>query len=119
MAKSILANSREQSTINLISNKPKRILSTAALAAKAIRMELKKSFPKTKFSVYSKNYSGGNSVHVSWKGGPRESTIDKIINKYQYGHFDGMTDCYEFSNRRNEIPQVTFVFANRSIDSTR
>ena len=112
MTKTILANSREQST----SSKAKRNLSTAALAAKAIRIELKKAFPGTKFSVRSEIYSGGDSVNVFWKNGPTTSVINAIIKKYQYGHFDGMTDCYEFSNRRNNIPQVKFVFANRSVD---
>jgi hypothetical protein len=39
--------------------------------------------------------------------------VEPLINEYQYGHFDGMIDCYEYSNNRNDIPQVKFVFANR------
>ncbi len=31
------------------------------------------------------------------------------------GRFDGMTDSYEYTNRRDDIPQVSYVFLNREI----
>lgn len=99
-------------------NKPtikKRELTTAALCASAIRAELKKAFPGIRFDVRSKNYSGGNSVNVSWEDGPVKSAIDEIIGKYQYGHFDGSIDLYEYSNSRDDIPQARFVFSKREM----
>lgn len=93
-------------------------LSLVAQAAKAIRRELKKAFPKTKFSVTSKSYSMGNSVQVDWTDGPDTEAVNSIIKKYQYGHFDGMTDSYEFSNNRNDIPQAMFVTASRHISNS-
>jgi conjugative element/phage-associated large polyvalent protein len=84
-------------------------------AAKLIRQELKKDFPKTKFSVTSNAYSMGNSIRISWINGPTTDYVNSITKKYQYGHFDGMTDCYEYSNTRKDIPQAKFVQTSREI----
>lgn len=90
-------------------------LSTHAATAKAIRLELKKAFPLIKFSVKSDSFAGGNSVSVSWINGPSRSQIHKIVDKYQYGHFDGMRDLYEMTNSREDIPQVKYVQVSREI----
>lgn len=84
-------------------------ISEWAQAAKAIRKELKLVFPAIKFSVESQSYSMGNSVWVYWNNGPEIKDINNIVKKYQYGHYDGMTDCYEHSNKRKDIPQAMFV----------
>lgn len=78
--------------------------------SKSIRQELKKTFPKIKFSVVTPHYG---SVRVRWIDGVKSETIEKLTGKYEYGHFDGMTDCYEYSNSRSDIPQCKFVFCNR------
>ena len=67
-------------------------------AAKNIRIELKAAFPGHKFSVRIESYSMGNNITVKWVDGPAAERVDAIINRYQQGHFDGMTDCYEYSN---------------------
>jgi hypothetical protein len=92
-----------------------RELSQQAQAAKLIRKELKAAFPGIKFSVTSEGYSMGDNVNISWTNGPTCSQVKEISDKYQYGHFDGMTDCYEYSNNRNDLPQSKFVFTNREI----
>ena len=79
-------------------NAGKRTLTGSAQCAAAIRTELKTKFPDCKFSVTSENFSGGDSVHISWKDGPTTKQVDSIVNKYQYGHFNGMEDIYEYSN---------------------
>lgn len=92
----------------------------AALCAQAIRKELKQAFPGIKFSVTSDNFSMGNSVDVSWTDGPTSEHVQQIVNKYQYGHFDGMTDSYEHSNSRTDIPQAKFIMTKREMsDATR
>jgi hypothetical protein len=60
--------------------------------AKLIRSDLKKYFPDIKFKVHSKSYSGGASINISWTDGPSEEKINEIINQYEGGYFDGMTD---------------------------
>ena len=66
-----------------------------------------------KASVRSKNYSMGDSVNVEikeiidpeiYKG------LKEELAKYQYGHFNGMEDIYEYSNCIEEIPQTKHLF---------
>lgn len=90
-------------------------MNSHAAAAKAVKTELKKAFPHIKFSVSSKTYSGGSSLRASWVDGPTSAQVHKILDKYQYGHFEGMTDCYDMTNCRNDIPQVKYVFAERQV----
>ena len=87
--------------------------SMAAQCASAIRKELKSNFPSVKFRVVCENFSMGNSVDVVWTDGPTKDQVDGIIQKYQYGHFDGMIDMYEHSNSRDDIPQAKYVHGRR------
>lgn len=86
-----------------------------AAAAQAIRQDLKKAFPGVKFRVRSSSFSMGNGVDVDWTDGPTRSEVDRIIGRYQYGHFDGMQDLYEYSNRRDDLPQAKYVSGSRSM----
>ena len=67
------------------------------IAAKNIRVELKRAFPSVKFSVKSDKFAGGDAVRVSWTDGPTGDQVDEIANKYRAGSFDGMTDCYNYA----------------------
>jgi hypothetical protein len=60
--------------------------------AKLVRAALKKSFPKTKFSVRSDSYAGGASIRINWVDGPRVAEVDSIAQQYKGGDFDGMID---------------------------
>lgn len=86
-----------------------------ALAAKKIKAELKKAFPSTKFRVVSSSYSMGTSVDVHWADGPTQKEVEKISKKYQYGHFDGMSDTYEMDNKNANLPQAKYVHGHRTI----
>jgi hypothetical protein len=90
-------------------------LSTHAATAKAIRQELKTTFPSTVFKVTSQTFAGGNSVNIEWTNGPTSACVNKIVGKYQYGYFDCMTDCYDITNSRNDIPQVKYLQARREV----
>jgi hypothetical protein len=85
-------------------------LSSHAATAKAIRTELKKHGIPGR--VTAKSYSGGDSVTVQLQNEPpwTVSRIKAFAGQFEMGHFDGMVDCYEYSNRREDIPQVKFVF---------
>lgn len=89
--------------------------SSHAAAAQAIRQDLKRAWPSVKFQVTSQGYSMGNSVSVRWTDGPTRDEVNRIIGRYQYGHFDGMQDLYESSNRRDDIPQAKYVSGSRSM----
>ncbi len=84
-------------------------------AAKNLRTELKRAFPGVAFRVRTSQYSGGNSVDVSWTDGPNSQQVEALAKKYQGGHFDGMTDCYEY--KRSPWPEVfgeaKYVFCSR------
>lgn len=90
--------------------------SSSANCAAAIREELKKEFPTVKFSVKSSNFAGGDSVRVLWENGPTTDEVEVFTRKYQYGRFDGMTDMYEYSNSREDLPQSKYVSTSRDID---
>lgn len=93
----------------------KKQISSHAAAAKAIRKELKAAFPGTKFSVTAQTFSMGDSVHISWTNSICEDKVTSIVDKYQYGSFNGMEDIYENDNDRKDISQVKFVQTNRKI----
>ena len=88
-----------------------RKLSTAAMAAKLIRNDLKKEFPGINFSVKSSRYS----VNIDWENGPTSKDVKDITDKYIYGHFCPMTDLYNYTNINRDIPQVQYIFTNREI----
>ena len=69
-----------------------------ALAAKNIRIALKREFPGQKFSVKSSSFAGGDAVDVSWTDGPTTDEVTDIRGRHQYGNFNGMEDIYEYNN---------------------
>ena len=84
-----------------------------ALAAKAIRAEIKPLLTN-KARVKSSSFSGGTSIDV-FLSNESEEVVEKVkdlCEKYEYGHFDGMTDCYEYSNTRDDLPQVKYLFVS-------
>lgn len=95
-------------------------LSSHAHAAKLIRQEIKAKFPKLKARVSSQCYSGGNSVDVNIQDQPPhiKEALDSIVSKYQYGFFDGMDDCYKYTNRNDSIPQVKYAFVRNELSPT-
>lgn len=90
-----------------------KTLSTPAMAAKGIKSILKVKYPHIKFAVKSERYSGGDSVRVSWNLGIKTEEIEKLVKDYEYGHFDGMNDIYEYSNVKKGIPQTKYLFCTR------
>lgn len=83
-------NNTEYSHLTQItSNSDKKV----KIVGKNIRAELKKHFPKTKFSVRKQYYS---TYHVSWSDGPTVEEVESIINKYETSRFDSYTD-YHYS----------------------
>lgn len=84
-------------------------MTNAPAAAKQIRQDLKTAFPNVKFAVTSKKFSMGDSVTIRWTEGPASADVSRLTAKYRIGHHDGMVDCYEFSNKRVDVPQVMFI----------
>lgn len=95
----------------------KRRTTEAGNAAKEIRQVLKMAFPGQKFEVSSKNYSGGNSINISYINGPTRKEVERYVKDFEYGQFDGMTDMYNITNRNKNIPQVKYLFVNRRMSA--
>lgn len=93
------------------------IKTRAAQAAAQIRAKLKaEGVPAT---VRSSNYAGGCSITVKLDN-PLPATrkaVEAFAHQYQIGSFDGMTDCYNVDNRRDDIPQVSYVFVEAVFDN--
>ena len=87
----------------------KRPLSEHAHVAKLCRQYVKGLGLQVK--ARSSIFSMGSSVDVKVIDASAEQRkqIEKELNQYQYGHFDGMNDIYENSNSREDIPQVKYV----------
>lgn len=87
-----------------------RTISEHAAAAKQCRAFVK-SLGLTG-STTSDSYSMGSSIRVRVNNATKEQQkqISDFCAQYQYGHFDGMQDIYETTNRRNDLPQVKYVF---------
>lgn len=88
-------------------------LTEAAQAAKMIREILKKSYPATRFRVTSENFSMGNSVNVRWEDGPKTEEVDKIVETFKAGDFDGMTDCYNYRKTTDGTPRAKYISCTR------
>lgn len=97
----------------------KKDFSPGRLAATNMRIELKRHFPNVKFSVKS----DFNSVRIGWTNGPTDEMVRKIVGKYEAGHFDGMTDSYDYRNTPfNQTfgdPKYVFVERSNTIDEVR
>lgn len=86
-----------------------KTLSEHAHAAQLIRTELKKRGIKA--SVKSRSFSMGNAVDIDLQDENPAifKQVQDYCDQYQCGNFDGMTDSYDYSNVRKDIPQVKYV----------
>lgn len=83
-----------------------------SLAAANIRKELKRAWPGFKFSVTSDH----NAVNIKWENGPTVAQVEAIANRHEMGSFDGMDDCYHYSQERtfaDVFGGVQYVFPRR------
>lgn len=89
--------------------------STHAAAAKMIRAELKKHGISA--TVRSKSYAGGDSITIGLINElpATVAAVKAFAGRFEMGHFDGMRDIYEYSNRNSDLPQVKFVFVQNDL----
>lgn len=82
------------------------------IVGKNIRAELKKHFPKTKFSVRKQHHS---TYHISWTDGPKVDEVESIINKYETSRFDSYTDYHYSENSPFNVVYggADYVFTHR------
>jgi len=88
-------------------------ISDHAAAAKMIRVELKKNGIKARVKASTASMTSSVDIYLTDCLAPWTlKEIEIFCNKFQYGHFDGMVDCYEYSNTNDDLPQVRFVFVH-------
>jgi len=67
-----------------------RSLNTTQVA-KMLREELKKNFPKQKFSVRTEYFSGGSAIDVAYTDGPATEKVENIAKQYEDLNIDPST----------------------------
>lgn len=100
------------------------IYETAAQTAKKVRAALKAAFPEIRFSVRSKTYSGGSSIHVSWTDGPMSDQVEKVARVFKGATFDGMTDYkethgYTDPTTGQHCKGADFIFCERELSDAK
>lgn len=90
-------------------------LSRQAQVAKIMKQECRKLGIKCR--AVSESFSMGNSVTVTVYDQPPEimKKLKEIAAPYESGHFDGMTDMYEYSNSRDDIPQTKYLHVDNEV----
>ncbi len=83
--------------------------SIKAQAAAMIRKELKANGVKATVKARP-----GDSIDITLLDAlpATEKLVNEFAKQFELGHFNGMTDCYEYSNTRDDLPQVKFVFVD-------
>lgn len=71
---------------------------SAKLGAKNIRIELKRAYPKHKFTVTSATFSGGDAICILWELGPTTEQVEAITDKYREGSYNSEDDIWEFNH---------------------
>ena len=84
-------------------------------ATKNIRTLLKHRFPTVDFRIRSSRYSGGSSIRVQWVNGPTSAMVDEITSIFEAGSFDGMTDCYNYSQETRDFGSTKYLFLDREL----
>lgn len=92
-------------------------MSDHAAAAKAVRAFMKAQ--GIKGTVKAARAAGTSSLTIRLDNGSPEqvATVTAFSDKFQYGHFDPMTDSYEYSNSRDDVPQVRYIFVDAVFDT--
>jgi hypothetical protein len=96
---------------------------SCAETTQLVRRALLEVFPGTKFSVRSRVYSGGASIDVSWKDGPRRERVERLAKNYEGADFDGMQDLKTYHDTVLAGPNgarlvhfgADFVFCSRTL----
>lgn len=99
---------------------------TPKSSATLIRQILRAAFPATKFRVTTGRGAGVSSVHIRWTDGPTPARVDELVQPFSCGHFDGMTDSFNYRqgadrflliDGRTYVRGARHVFTERDISA--
>tara|TARA_R100000234_G_scaffold119772_1_gene103702 strand:+ start:1411 stop:1908 length:498 start_codon:yes stop_codon:yes gene_type:complete len=93
-------------------NKMKQ-LSQQAQVAKLLKQKAKELGINV-ISSKSDSFAGGNSVTLRFNSGSDDAVnqLKDYSHQFEAGHFDGMTDMYEYDNCRDDVPQTKYLSLN-------
>jgi hypothetical protein len=93
-------------------NKTMKTLTQSAQVNKLLKAKAKQL--NLNVTGHSKNFSMGCSVTIKVLNGSDEALnqLKEYSYQFEYGKFDGMTDMYEITNNRDDIPQTKYLFIN-------
>ena len=93
-----------------------KAISNHAQVAKIIRAQIKAEGLKGK--VRASGTRGASSVSVKLlNASPAQvESLKQSTLKYRYGRFNGMTDGYEITNSREDLPQVAYLWIESEFD---
>lgn len=83
--------------------------STQAQAAAIIRKHIKAHGIKARVRSSSASMMTAIDVDVTDLPPWAARELESYVRRFQYGHFDGMQDLYEYSNRDDSLPQVKYT----------
>jgi hypothetical protein len=91
---------------------------SVAQTAKLLRTELRKAFPRVRFSVRSQRYAGGASINVSLNDASADtSAVREVADAFQSCDFDGNTDSTMVRPRTNGVRYgAHYVFVRNDAD---
>jgi len=94
-------------------------MNTKAISSHAAVAKACKAFCKSKgipCKATSSSFSMGDSVRVKVENQPPHimTMLNDELKQYQYGHFNGMEDIYEYSNSRDDVPQTKYLSIDNS-----
>ena len=101
----------------LIVDEKKKYTSSLTTAASNIRIELKKAFPNSKFSVTTKRYASGDNISVWWTDGIAYRKVEHIIVRYMVCDFYGSPDIYAYNHKlfTGTFGTAMYIYARRNI----
>jgi len=68
-----------------------------------IKNNCKKHFNISKIEVATDVFAGGDSMNVTYFSPEKIESLESFIKDFQAGHFNGMEDIYEYSNKEEKI----------------
>ena len=85
-------------------------MSNTATVAKEIRSVLRAAYPEIRFSVRSPYF---DKIVVTYRAEIASDYVNALLSRFKAGHFDGMTDSYEYNPNPDNVPRVRFLFVQR------
>ena len=78
-----------------------------------IKRILSLEYPGTKFGAVTR----GNALDIRWADGPSLIAVNSILRLFEAGHFDGMTDMYEYRTTdtvwQKTFGSMNYIFSHR------